>query len=101
MGFSTLSAARNSFNDKLKAKAFHFKTVYVVYDGIEDSQASSGNCIIIFTNKEKATADDKITEIISSYGEGSVILATDDEGLIGRNTEASILRARHCYEFFH
>lgn len=98
--FSSLSEARNDFNSKVKSKASIFKNIYIVYDGVEDKEIPSGNCRIVFTNKSETIADDKIYSMIASYKEGTVILATADEGLISKNPNALILGAKHCYEFF-
>ncbi|MBC8413619.1 MAG: NYN domain-containing protein [Nitrospira sp.] len=99
-GFTSMASARNVFHQRISRKARHFANIIVVYDGTEDSEISEPGYVIMFTEKSEELADDRLTRIIALQKKGSVILVTDDIGLIERNPGAQILSSRHCYDFF-
>jgi hypothetical protein len=73
---------REQFIEAATAKSRYFGRVFLVFDGIEDSRDVHGNVEIIYTDKERKTADSAIIELISAKKDKKILLVTADEEII-------------------
>jgi hypothetical protein len=95
------AAKRNRLNRALERISPRFLRVVAVYDGIEESEEPCpGGLTVIYTEKSRETADDRIAALASAGDGATCILATDDAGLIARCPKAgAVIGARHLYEY--
>lgn len=73
---------REQFIEAVAAKSRHFARVYLVFDGVEDSTDIQANAEIIYTDKNKSSADAAIMERIAAARGRQVLLVTEDEEII-------------------
>lgn len=97
-GFS-LTALREEFISALQSKSRHFRNIYLVFDGIENSRDRRGNLDIIFTdNPHGTTADTVIIHELRQRRDRHVVLVTSDEEII-RETEKRIYAVVDAFDF--
>lgn len=73
---------RNRFIEAVSAKSRHFAGVWLIFDGVEESQSIAANLQIIYTDKTKYSADEALIEKIGPRKDGRILLVTGDEGII-------------------
>lgn len=97
------TAKRNAFNTALSRATRDFARVTVVYDGNEDSVREYGGVTVVFTDASGRDflADDWIARHVADSPAGSVVIATNDQGLIARCSPKihRWLGARDAYDY--
>jgi Skp family chaperone for outer membrane proteins len=73
---------REQFIEAVAAKSGDFARVYLVFDGVEHSQAIAANAEIIYTDKAESSADAAIIERINARKDKKILLVTGDEEII-------------------
>jgi hypothetical protein len=73
---------REQFIEAVAARSKCFAKVFLVFDGVENSQCVQANAEIIYTDKTKSSADAAIIERINGRRDKKVLLVTADEGII-------------------
>jgi len=79
----SLTALREPFIVAVVRKSRHFRKVYLVFDGQEDSRDRQGNTEIIYTDKSRGnTADAYIIQALGKRKDRQVLLVTGDQEII-------------------
>jgi hypothetical protein len=78
-----LATLRDHFTDAVIRKSRHFRRVYLVFDGQEDSQERRGNTDIIYTDKRRGTtADLHLIQALRKGKSPQALLVTGDREII-------------------
>jgi len=90
---------RQQFIEAVAARSRSFAKVYLVFDGVEDSRDTLSNMEVIYTDKNKRSADAVIIEKISSGKGKKILLVTGDEGIIS-SVQGRIFALINAVDFY-
>ena len=101
---AVLSAVRERFTAAVVRKSQHFRKIYLVFDGQQDSRDRQGNTEIIFTDKNLGnTADAYIIQTVRKRKDRLVLIATADREIIEAIADRlyALVDPYHFYLFVH
>ena len=99
-----LTAPREQFTAAVVRKSRHFRKVYLVFDGREDSRDRQGNTEIIYTDKSRGnTADAHIIQAVQKGKDRQVLLVTEDQEIIQAMEDRlyAVVGPYHFYMFVY
>jgi len=99
-----LTAPREQFIAAVVRKSRHFRKVYLVFDGREDSRDRQGNTEIIYTDKSRGnTADAHIIQAVQKGKDRQVLLVTADQEIIQAAEDRlyAVVGPYHFYMFVY
>jgi predicted RNA-binding protein with PIN domain len=95
-----LTASREQFAAAVVRRSRHFRKVYLVFDGREDSRYRQGNTEIIYTDKSRGnTADAHIIQAVQKAKDRKVLLVTEDQEII-QAVEDRLYAVVNSYHFY-